>query len=150
MTIYSLTFPLCSPELEKGLKKRVKLHAYENGENGQTASRENGQHALNEDIDSDDNYTEVGRNQPSRERDDANRPEEFIRFAFLFFSCVQDIMSPLQEESGCEEDEGEDEEEGREEEEEAGFDSDESLVDSDSDSDEKGVFGTELKAEIIT
>lgn len=41
-------------------------------------------------------------------------------------------MSPLQEESGCEEDE-----EGREEE-ENGFDSDESLVDSDSDSDEKG------------
>lgn len=51
-------------------------------------------------------------------------------------------MSPLQEESGCDEDEGEDEEEGREEEEEAGFDSDESLVDSDSDSDEKGVFLT--------
>lgn len=50
-------------------------------------------------------------------------------------------MSPLQEESGCDEDEGEDEE-GREEEEEAGFDSDESLVDSDSDSDEKGVFLT--------
>lgn len=48
-------------------------------------------------------------------------------------------MSPLQEESGCEEDEGEDEEESREEE-EAGFDSDESLVDSDSDSDEKGAF----------
>ena len=44
-------------------------------------------------------------------------------------------MSPLQEESGCDEDEGE-EEEGREEEDE--FDSDESLVDSDSDSDEKG------------
>lgn len=50
---------LCSPELEKGLKKRVKLHTYENGENGQ--SRENGQHAQNEDIDSDDNYTEVGK-----------------------------------------------------------------------------------------
>lgn len=49
-------------------------------------------------------------------------------------------MSPLQEESGCEEDEGEDEEESREEEEEAGFDSDESLVDSDSDSDEKGAY----------
>lgn len=49
-------------------------------------------------------------------------------------------MSPLQEESGCDEDEGEDEEEGREEED--GFDSDESLVDSDSDSDEKGVFLT--------
>lgn len=48
-------------------------------------------------------------------------------------------MSPLQEESGCEDDEGEDEEEGREEDE---FDSDESLVDSDSDSDEKGVFLT--------
>lgn len=64
-------------------------------------------------------------------------------FYFDFcFSCVQDIMSPLQEESGCEEDEGEDEEECREEEEEAGFDSDESLVDSDSDSDEKGVFVT--------
>lgn len=45
-------------------------------------------------------------------------------------------MSPLQEESGCEEEE--DEEEGREEEDE--FDSDESLVDSESDSDEKGVF----------
>lgn len=51
-------------------------------------------------------------------------------------------MSPLQEESGCDEDEGEEEEEVREEEEEAGFDSDESLVDSDSDSDEKGVFLT--------
>lgn len=62
----TFTVLLCSPELEKGLKKRVKLHAYENGENGQTASRENGQHAANEDIDSDDNYTEVGRNQPSR------------------------------------------------------------------------------------
>lgn len=49
-------------------------------------------------------------------------------------------MSPLQEESGCDEDEGEDEEEGREEEDE--FDSDESLVDSDSDSDEKGLFLT--------
>uniref|UniRef100_A0A674PD71 Kinesin family member 21B n=1 Tax=Takifugu rubripes TaxID=31033 RepID=A0A674PD71_TAKRU len=47
---------------------------------------------------------------------------------------VADIMSPLQEESGCDEDE--DEEEGREEEED-GFDSDESLVDSDSDSDDK-------------
>lgn len=45
-------------------------------------------------------------------------------------------MSPLQEESGCDEDE--DEEESREEEEEDGFDSDESLVDSDSDSDDKG------------
>ncbi|XP_030275333.1 kinesin-like protein KIF21B isoform X8 [Sparus aurata] len=90
-----------SPELEKGMKKRVKLHTHENGENGQ--SRENGQNGQNGEIDSDDNYTE-------------------------------DIMSPLQEESGCE-DEGEDEEEGREEED--GFDSDESLVDSDSDSDEK-------------
>lgn len=52
-------------------------------------------------------------------------------------------MSPLQEESGCDEDEGEDEEEGREEED--GFDSDESLVDSDSDSEEKGVFLTHNK-----
>ncbi|KAK2862333.1 hypothetical protein Q5P01_001866 [Channa striata] len=91
-----------SPELEKGMKKRVKLHTHENGENGQ-----NGQ---NGEIDSDDNYTE-------------------------------DIMSPLQEESGCEEDEGEDEEEGREEDE---FDSDESLVDSDSDSDEKANFQADL------
>ncbi|XP_074528947.1 kinesin-like protein KIF21B isoform X2 [Halichoeres trimaculatus] len=95
-----------SPELEKGVKKRVKLHTHENGENGQ--SRENGQ---NGEIDSDDNYTE-------------------------------DIMSPLQEESGCDEDEGEDEEEGREEED--GFDSDESLVDSDSDSDEKANFQADL------
>lgn len=47
-------------------------------------------------------------------------------------------MSPLQEESGCEEDE--EEEEAREEED--GFDSDESLVDSDSDSDDKGEFLT--------
>uniref|UniRef100_A0A672IAV8 Kinesin family member 21B n=1 Tax=Salarias fasciatus TaxID=181472 RepID=A0A672IAV8_SALFA len=52
-----------------------------------------------------------------------------------------DIMSPLQEESGCEDDEGEDEEEGREEDE---FDSDESLVDSDSDSDEKANFQADL------
>lgn len=43
-----------SPELEKGLKKRVKLHNHENGENGH--SGENGQ---NGEIDSDDNYTEV-------------------------------------------------------------------------------------------
>ncbi|XP_044035927.1 kinesin-like protein KIF21B isoform X8 [Siniperca chuatsi] len=91
-----------SPELEKGMKKRVKLHTHENGENGQ--SGQNGQNGQNGEIDSDDNFAE-------------------------------DIMSPLQEESGCEEDEGEDEEEGREEEDE--FDSDESLVDSDSDSDEK-------------
>ncbi|XP_045884817.1 kinesin-like protein KIF21B isoform X13 [Micropterus dolomieu] len=88
-----------SPELEKGLKKRVKLHSHENGENGQS-----GQNGQNGEIDSDDNYAE-------------------------------DIMSPLQEESGCEEDEGEEEDEGREEEDE--FDSDESQVDSDSDSDEK-------------
>ena len=40
---------LFSPELEKSLKKRVKLHTHENGENRQ-----------NEDIDSDDNYAEVG------------------------------------------------------------------------------------------
>ncbi|KAM9859808.1 kinesin-like protein KIF21B [Aulostomus maculatus] len=91
-----------SPELEKGLKKRVKLHTHENGENSQ-----NGQ---NGEIDSDDNYAE-------------------------------DIMSPLQEEeSGCEEEE--DEEEGREEEDE--FESDESLVDSDSDSDEKANFQADL------
>ncbi|XP_028302467.1 kinesin-like protein KIF21B isoform X2 [Gouania willdenowi] len=87
-----------SPELEKGLKKRVKLHTQQNGENGQ-----------NGEIDSDDNYAE-------------------------------DIMSPLQEESGCEEEE--EEEEGREEEDE--FDSDESLVDSDSDSDEKANFQADL------
>uniref|UniRef100_A0A672ICH1 Kinesin family member 21B n=1 Tax=Salarias fasciatus TaxID=181472 RepID=A0A672ICH1_SALFA len=43
--------------------------------------------------------------------------------------------------SGCEDDEGEDEEEGREEDE---FDSDESLVDSDSDSDEKANFQADL------
>lgn len=43
-----------SPELEKGLKKRVKLHTQENGENGQGG--ENGQ---NGEIDSDENYTEV-------------------------------------------------------------------------------------------
>lgn len=46
-----------SPELEKGLKKRVKLHTHENGENGQ--SGENGQNGQNGEIDSDDNYTEV-------------------------------------------------------------------------------------------
>ncbi|KAM4588439.1 kinesin-like protein KIF21B isoform 8-T8 [Odontesthes bonariensis] len=95
-----------SPELEKGLKKRVKLHTHENGE-----SRRGGENGLNGEIDSDDNYTE-------------------------------DIMSPLQEESGCDEDEGEDEEEGREEEDD--FDSDESLVDSDSDSDEKANFQADL------
>ncbi|XP_078804249.1 kinesin-like protein KIF21B isoform X4 [Oryzias latipes] len=93
-----------SPELEKGLKKRVKLHTQENGE-----SRQSGENGQNGEIDSDDNYTE-------------------------------DVMSPLQEESGCEEDE--DEEEGRDEEED--FDSDESLVDSDSDSDEKANFQADL------
>lgn len=50
----TIAFCFCSPELEKGVKKRVKLHTHENGENGQ--SRENGQ---NGEIDSDDNYTEV-------------------------------------------------------------------------------------------
>ncbi|XP_074486463.1 kinesin-like protein KIF21B isoform X4 [Sebastes fasciatus] len=55
---------------------------------------------------------------------------------------TEDVMSPLQEESGCDEDEGEEEEEGREEED--GFDSDESLVDSDSDSDEKANFQADL------
>ncbi|XP_029287054.1 kinesin-like protein KIF21B isoform X2 [Cottoperca gobio] len=98
-----------SPELEKGQKKRVKLHTHENGENGQ--SGHNGQNGQNGEIDSDDNY-------------------------------VEDVMSPLQEESGCDEDEGEDEEEGREE--ENGFDSDESLVDSDSDSEEKANFQADL------
>nr|XP_020448638.1 kinesin-like protein KIF21B [Monopterus albus] len=94
-----------SPELEKGLKKRVKLHTHENGESGG-----NGQNEHNGEIDSDDN-------------------------------CTEDIMSPLQEES-CDDDEGEDEEEGREEEDE--FDSDESLVNSDSDSDEKANFQVDL------
>ncbi|XP_061545073.1 kinesin-like protein KIF21B isoform X4 [Phycodurus eques] len=88
-----------SPELEKGLKKRVKLHNHEIGDNGQNG--------LNGEMDSDDNNTE-------------------------------DIMSPLQEESGCDEDE----EEGREDDDE--FDSDESLVDSDSDSDEKANFQADL------
>ncbi|XP_017290092.1 kinesin-like protein KIF21B isoform X1 [Kryptolebias marmoratus] len=95
-----------SPELEKGLKKRVKLHTQENGE-----SRRSGENGQNGEIDSDDNYAE-------------------------------DIMSPLQEESGCDEDEGEDEEEGREEEDD--FESDESLVDSGSDSDEKANFQADL------
>ncbi|XP_061688758.1 kinesin-like protein KIF21B isoform X2 [Syngnathoides biaculeatus] len=93
-----------SPELEKGLKKRVKLHNPEIGDIGH-----NGQNGLNGEIDSDDNNTE-------------------------------DIMSPLQEESGC--DEEEDEEEGREDDDE--FDSDESLVDSDSDCDEKVNFQADL------
>ncbi|XP_019736714.1 kinesin-like protein KIF21B isoform X2 [Hippocampus comes] len=94
-----------SPELEKGLKKRVKLHNHENGDNVQ-----NGQNGLNGEVDSDDNHAE-------------------------------DIMSTLQEESGCDEEE-EEEEEGREEDDE--FDSDESLVDSDSDSDEKANFQADL------
>ncbi|XP_051532397.1 kinesin-like protein KIF21B isoform X6 [Myxocyprinus asiaticus] len=94
-----------SPEKEKGLKKRPKLHPQENGEKRENGlSRENEERRENGDGDSD------------------NEPEE-------------DGMYPLQEddqgESGCEEEE---EEEIREEEE---FDSDESLVDSDSDSDEK-------------
>lgn len=50
----SMLFCSCSPELEKGLKKRVKLHTHENGENGQS-----GQNGQNGEIDSDDNYTEV-------------------------------------------------------------------------------------------
>uniref|UniRef100_A0A672IAD8 Kinesin-like protein KIF21B n=1 Tax=Salarias fasciatus TaxID=181472 RepID=A0A672IAD8_SALFA len=54
--------------------------------------------------------------------------------------CVK-ITVIYNEESGCEDDEGEDEEEGREEDE---FDSDESLVDSDSDSDEKANFQADL------
>ncbi|KAI9521068.1 Kinesin-like protein kif21b, partial [Dissostichus eleginoides] len=45
-----------SPELEKGMKKRVKLHTHENGENGQ--SGHNGQNGQNGEIDSDDNYVE--------------------------------------------------------------------------------------------
>lgn len=49
-----------SPELEKGLKKRVKLHAHENGENGQIRqSGDVGQNGQNGEIDSDDNYAEV-------------------------------------------------------------------------------------------
>lgn len=114
--------------MEKSLKKRVKLHTYENGENGQ--SRENGQ---NEDIDSDDNCTEVG---PAHFQAPRGRFRSEPSDWFLSSPREQDIMSPLQEESGCDEDE--DEEEGREEED--GFDSDESLVDSDSDSDDKSEF----------
>ncbi|XP_051967613.1 kinesin-like protein KIF21B [Xyrauchen texanus] len=92
-----------SPEKEKGLKKRPKLHPQENAEKRENGlSRENEERRENGDGDSD------------------NEPEE-------------DGMYPLQEddqgESGCEE-----EEEIREEDE---FDSDENLVDSDSDSDEK-------------
>lgn len=51
LDLTNMLFISCSPELEKGLKKRVKLHTHENGDNGQ-----NGQ---NGEIDSDDNYTEV-------------------------------------------------------------------------------------------
>uniref|UniRef100_A0AAX7V879 Kinesin motor domain-containing protein n=1 Tax=Astatotilapia calliptera TaxID=8154 RepID=A0AAX7V879_ASTCA len=72
-----------------------------------------------------------------KERSDRNESDRL---------CVspraQDIMSPLQEENGCDDEEGEDEEEGREEEDD--FDSDESLVDSDSDSDEKANFQADL------
>ena len=50
-----------SPDLEKGLKKRVKLHSYENGENeqnGQNNGRD-GENGQNGEVDSDDNYAEV-------------------------------------------------------------------------------------------
>lgn len=47
-------FSFCSPELEKGLKKRVKLHTQENGE-----SRRSGENGQNGEVDSDDNYAEV-------------------------------------------------------------------------------------------
>uniref|UniRef100_A0A3Q4H498 Kinesin family member 21B n=1 Tax=Neolamprologus brichardi TaxID=32507 RepID=A0A3Q4H498_NEOBR len=72
-----------------------------------------------------------------KERSDRNESDRLC-----VSPCAQDIMSPLQEESGCDDDEGEDEEEGREEEDD--FDSDESLVDSDSDSDEKANFQADL------
>lgn len=111
------------------MKKRVKLHTHENGENGQSAH--NGQ---NGEIDSDDNYVEVRDSRWRSYKFKTNGTKSDVSVCF----CLQDVMSPLQEESGCEEDEGEDEEEGREE--ENGFDSDESQVDSDSDSEEKGVF----------
>lgn len=52
-----MLFSACSPDMEKGLKKRVKLHTRENGENGR--SNDNRQNGQNGEIDSDDNYTEV-------------------------------------------------------------------------------------------
>ncbi|XP_031423684.1 kinesin-like protein KIF21B isoform X3 [Clupea harengus] len=104
-----------SPEKDKGLKKRAKLLEQENRENG--ANRANGTNREN------------GRNVGG-DSDENNG--------------VEDGMYPLQEEeSGCDEDEEDDEdEEAREEEEE--FDSDESLVDSESDSDEKVSFQADL------
>ncbi|KAL2091131.1 hypothetical protein ACEWY4_013394 [Coilia grayii] len=107
-----------SPDKDKGLKKRAKLLEQEEQEYGRArqngASRENG---LNGGGDSDENDREEDGMYPLQEEE--------------------------QEESGCDEDEEDDEEEeAREEEEE--FDSDESLVDSDSDSDEKVSFQADL------
>ncbi|XP_063050120.1 kinesin-like protein KIF21B, partial [Engraulis encrasicolus] len=116
-----MTLQCTVPEKDKGLQKRAKLlgaepDVYGRGQlqNRGGASRDRETNGLNGGLDSDDNDRE------------------------------EDGMYPLQEEeSGCDEDddeendEEEEDEEAREEEEE--FDSDESLVDSDSDSDEKVV-----------
>lgn len=55
----------CSPEKEKGLKKRAKLHSHENGHNG-----ENGQ------MDSDDNYTEDVMSPLQEEESGCDEEEE--------------------------------------------------------------------------
>ncbi|CAL8340134.1 unnamed protein product [Lota lota] len=68
-----------SPELEKGLKKRVKLHSYENGENeenGQNNGR-NGENGQNGEIDSDDNYAEEESGNDEDEDEEEGRDEEF-------------------------------------------------------------------------
>ncbi|KAM6981182.1 LOW QUALITY PROTEIN: kinesin-like protein KIF21B [Aplochiton taeniatus] len=76
-----------SPEVEKGLKTRVKLHSLDNGEDGQ--NKDNKDNGVNGSPDSDDNYTE---------------------------ELMSPLQEEEQEESGCDEEE-EDEEEARDEDE---------------------------------
>ncbi|KAI4827302.1 hypothetical protein KUCAC02_030707, partial [Chaenocephalus aceratus] len=78
------------PELEKGMKKRVKLHTHENGENGQSAH--NGQ---NGEIDSDDNYVEDVIDESQVDSDSDSEEKANFQADLADLTCEIEIKQKL-------------------------------------------------------
>ncbi|KAJ8258298.1 hypothetical protein COCON_G00173100 [Conger conger] len=120
-----------SPEREKGPQKRAKLQVQENGE-----TRENGESKGRRENGENRERRDSGERRERRDSGERREKSENVQNGEAHWDGGIAEEDREQEESGCD-DEDEEEEEDEERREDEEFESDESLVDSDSDSDEK-------------